>query len=414
MKGEKEKKPGLRRAVIGTTVLAMATVVTVCAHGAVRYPGDVNTDKQIDISDAVLLARYISEDPEAMLTRAGAENADANGDGEVDSNDVIMILRQIAKYVPMPPNPYEENPGGTDVTTVTTAASVTDVTDVTTVTDATDETTVTTTFEVTETQPVVTEPIKPELTADTVPYPLGVSISVLTGQTQPNEMLTVSYQIGNITFAIFADNPQDTTIAIAYQDNIVGYYMFCNEYTVPEGYRVSEYRDYFGLSDEERRAPDAGKLYAVLVLREDVSINFPDLTQRDDMSVLSKLNYYGTNGIRSNYGLDCLVWNDDLARLAFKHSTDMAENNFFGHTSFDGTTRSERMLNAGIDYHFGGENIDYGYIDPFEALNGWFNSADHRNNLLSTNYTNIGIGFAYNENSSYRYYGTQDFCSFFD
>lgn len=406
MKGEEARKLRLRRAVVATSVLAMATVVTLCAQGAGRYPGDVNTDKVIDISDAVLLSRYLSEDPEARLTRSGVENADVNGDGTTDFDDVIMLMRQIARYEPMPPNPYdEENTDGTVVTTVAT------VTTTYTATDAAAETTVT---ETTVTEPIVTEPVKPELTADSVPYPLGVSISVLTGETQPNEMLTVNYDIGNIIFAIFANNPQDTTIAIAYQDDIVGYYKFCESYTVPEGYRVSEYRDYFGLSDAERSQPGAGRLYAILVLREGVSINFPHLAQRDDLSVLAKLNYYGANGIRSNYGLECFTWNEDLARLARLHSVDMAQNNFFNHTSLDGTTRSQRMLNAGIDYHYGGENIDYGYVDPFDALNGWFNSADHRNNLLNVNYTNLGVGFAYNETSDYHYYGTQDFCSFFD
>lgn len=422
MKGEEARKLRLRRAVFATSLLAVATVVTLCAQGTVRYPGDVNTDKVIDVSDAVLLSRYISEDPEARLTRSGVENADVNGDGLTDSGDVIMLVRQIARFEPMPPNPYEtEDPEGTNVTTavsVTTTFAVTETTATeqtdpeTTVTEATaEETTVT---ETTETEPVVTEPVKPELTADTVPYPLGVSISVLTGETQPNEMLTVSYDIGNIIFAIFANDPLDTTIAIAYQDDIVGYYKFCESYTVPAGYRVSEYRDYFGLSEDERSQPGAGKLYAILALREDVSIDFPHLSQRNDLSVLSKLNYYGANGIRANYGLNCFVWNDDLARIARMHSTDMADNNFVSHTSSDGTTRKDRMLNAGIDYHYGGENVDYGYVDIFDALNGWFNSADHRNNLLNSNYTNLGVGFAYNENSEYRYYGTQDFCSFFD
>lgn len=387
MKDEKVRKRRLKRAVIGTAAFALATVVTVCANGSVRFPGDVDVNQVIDISDAVLLARYVLDDPTAMLTRAGVENADANSDGDIDSEDVLYIVRMVANQVPMS-QPGEPQPS------VTTAP-------------------------VTDTEPTYTEttaevPVQPQLTADAEAYPLGVSISVLTGQTPPNEMLTVNYDIGNIIYAIFANDPQETVIAMAYEDNIIGYYLFCEEYTVPEGYRVQEYRDYYGLSDEQKHQDGAGKLYAVLVTREDVGIEFTHLTQPNDLGVFAKLNFYGTNAIRASWGLNTFEWHGDLARIAQNHSLDMATNNFFEHTSYDGTTRKDRMLNAGIDYQYGGENIDYGYIDPFAALNGWFNSLEHRNNLLSEKYTHIGVGFAYGENSDYRYYGTQDFCAFFD
>ena len=71
------------------------------------------------------------------------------------------------------------------------------------------------------------------------------------------------------------------------------------------------------------------------------------------------------------------------------------------------------MLNAGIDYMSGGENIDRGQFDTFDAVDGWLGSDEHRENLLSTKFTHIGVGFAYNENADGYFYGTQDFCSFF-
>lgn len=390
MKDEKTRMLRLKRAVVGTAAFALATVVTVCANGSVRYPGDVTVDQLIDVSDAVLLARYLLEDPTALLSRAGVENADANSDGKVNSEDVIHIIRMVANQIPMT-QPGEEPPQVTETT-------------VTTVTET----------EYIYTETTATEPALPQLTADLEAYPLEVSISVLTGQTPPNEMLTVNYDIGNVTFAIFANDPRETAVAMAYQDNIIGYYLFCEEYTVPEGYRVQEFRDCVGLSDEQKHEDGAGTLYAVLITRKDVRIDFTHLTQKDDLGVFAKLNYYGTNAIRARWGVKPLEWNGDLARIAQNHSTDMATNNFFEHTSSDGTTRKDRMLNAGIDYQYGGENIDYGYVDPFSALNGWFNSLEHRNNLLSEKYTHIGVGFAYGESSEYRYYGTQDFCSFFD
>lgn len=336
-----------------------------------------------------------------MISRQGMTNADANQDQTIDDQDSLHILRMIAKQAPMPPNPYIETAPGketTAVTTETTAAE--DTTSVST-------TTVTTTVTSAETEPA-TEPAQSaasDFTADQAPYPLGVSISVLSGKTEPNEMLTVNYEIGNIIFAIFANDPKNTTVAIAYQDDIVGYYRICSEYTPPSGYSVREYRDEFN--------SETGELYAVTVLRADVSIRFDKLANRDDLEVLSKLNYYALNGLRARNGLSVLEWHPELAKIARAHSVDMAANNMFEHHSSDGTSRKDRMLNAGIDYMAGGENIDRGQFDTFDALDGWLGSDVHRENLLSTDFTHIGVGFAYNKDAEGYFYGTQDFCSFF-
>ncbi|MBR4201727.1 MAG: hypothetical protein IKQ91_10770 [Oscillospiraceae bacterium] len=411
MKSEKARKHRLHRAVVLTTMLALVTVVSVAVHGTVRYPGDVNTDKTIDVSDAVLLSRFIVGDS-INMSMAGFLNADVDGDGNYTVNDVLIIIRQIAGYLPLP-----EYPGDEQTTTApaeTTSASANETTAVFTETEpeSTETTAVTTAAETgTSAQPMQTKPLAPELTADSVSYPLGVSISVLTGKKQPNEMLTVSYEMGNIIFAIFADDPLDTTIAIAYQDNIVGYYKFCENYTVPEGYQL---REYFDTIQNGSESNEKGQMYAIFVMRDDISIDFPNLTDKNDFMVLSKLNYYGANGIRARYELPLLNWNPELAKLAQKHSADMADHNFVSHVGSDGVDRSDRMLNAGIDYEYGGENIDYGYRNIFDALNGWLNSNEHRQNMLNKKYTDLGVGFAYNENAEYCYYGTQDFCKFFD
>lgn len=61
--------------------------------------GDVNIDTEADISDAVLLARYIAEDRTANIPSAGQANADVNGDGLITHEDVTYLLRIIAKLV---------------------------------------------------------------------------------------------------------------------------------------------------------------------------------------------------------------------------------------------------------------------------------------------------------------------------
>ena len=61
--------------------------------------GDVNCDKAVDVSDAVLLARFIAEDPEADVSADGKLNADCDGKAGITGDDTTRILRYIAKLL---------------------------------------------------------------------------------------------------------------------------------------------------------------------------------------------------------------------------------------------------------------------------------------------------------------------------
>ncbi len=61
--------------------------------------GDANGDFVVDVSDAVLCARFCAENSTANITRQGVVNLDVNGDGNTDFNDTIEILRYIARLI---------------------------------------------------------------------------------------------------------------------------------------------------------------------------------------------------------------------------------------------------------------------------------------------------------------------------
>lgn len=61
--------------------------------------GNVNCKDGVDVADAVLLARYTAQDPDAHISDQGLRNADADGNGTVDSADVSTILMYIAKII---------------------------------------------------------------------------------------------------------------------------------------------------------------------------------------------------------------------------------------------------------------------------------------------------------------------------
>ncbi len=125
----------------------------------------------------------------------------------------------------------------------------------------------------------------------------------------------------------------------------------------------------------------------------------------------SKLNFHLTNAFRVYHGLNTLTWSGTAATAARLHSQDMADQNYFSHTSLDGRTPSERMAAQGIQWFFCGENIAAGYPSGFSVYNGWVNSSGHRTNMLQSYYTYLGVGGGYSASSTYGIYFTQDFYS---
>jgi hypothetical protein len=77
------------------------TVTTTTAKEEVKVSllGDVDLSGKVDVSDAVLLARFCAEDQAANVSAQGIANADTNQNGRPDTVDVIIILKVVAKLV---------------------------------------------------------------------------------------------------------------------------------------------------------------------------------------------------------------------------------------------------------------------------------------------------------------------------
>lgn len=122
------------------------------------------------------------------------------------------------------------------------------------------------------------------------------------------------------------------------------------------------------------------------------------------------------NQERSRKGLAPLKLNPQLTQSAQMHSQDMANHNFMGHNGSDGSSPFERMRHAGYQFLAASENVAAGYATPEAVMDGWMNEAPdasghrgHRENILSPNYHEIGIGYAFQQATQYRHYWTQDF-----
>ncbi|MEN2766564.1 CAP domain-containing protein [Ornithinibacillus xuwenensis] len=111
-----------------------------------------------------------------------------------------------------------------------------------------------------------------------------------------------------------------------------------------------------------------------------------------------------TNVIRHSFDKGTLTWEDNASEVAFLHSKDMSENNYFSHYSLNGDGLKERLEAKDINYFSAGENIAAQYVDAPAAVEGWLNSEGHRKALLHDDYTHLGVGV-------YRLYYTQNFLS---
>lgn len=112
------------------------------------------------------------------------------------------------------------------------------------------------------------------------------------------------------------------------------------------------------------------------------------------------------NAARSQHGLAPLLWDEQLAEVARRHSQDMRDRGFFDHVSPEGKNHADRMWEAGISFRASAENIAAGFSEPIDVHREWMNSPGHRQNILG-NYRYLGIGVCFG--GPYRAYYTQNF-----
>lgn len=96
---------------------------------------------------------------------------------------------------------------------------------------------------------------------------------------------------------------------------------------------------------------------------------------------------------RSKAGLKPLAENTALSNVARAKSVDMRDKGYFSHTSPTYGSPFDMMKKFGIKYSYAGENIAMGQKTPEEVMRGWMNSPGHRQNILSPNFTQIGVGY---------------------
>ena len=99
-----------------------------------------------------------------------------------------------------------------------------------------------------------------------------------------------------------------------------------------------------------------------------------------------------TNQNRAANGVGPVVLNTRLSQAAQAFAESMGNQNFFSHTSPNGSTAGDRITAAGYSWATYAENIGRGYVSASDVMNGWMNSSGHRTNILNGSLRELGVG----------------------
>jgi uncharacterized protein YkwD len=101
-----------------------------------------------------------------------------------------------------------------------------------------------------------------------------------------------------------------------------------------------------------------------------------------------------TNQQRQNNNLAPLTDNSELDQAAANKAADMFSKDYWAHNAPDGTTPWVFIKSAGYNYIYAGENLARGFNSASDVISAWMNSPEHRQNVLSPNYQNVGFAVA--------------------
>lgn len=120
------------------------------------------------------------------------------------------------------------------------------------------------------------------------------------------------------------------------------------------------------------------------------------------------------NQERAAFSLPPLKRNEELDQAARYHSTDLGQDNYFDHDTYDREGETLYFVCLWwqrIQSYYGGvraENIAAGYMTPEAVVAAWMGSSGHRQNILSSYSNEVGVGYFQGE-GGYSTYWTLDF-----
>jgi uncharacterized protein YkwD len=120
-----------------------------------------------------------------------------------------------------------------------------------------------------------------------------------------------------------------------------------------------------------------------------------------------------TNAARTQAGCAPLHSDPLLQRVANAHAQAMAGAGYFDHIDRAGLGVGERLLAAGYNYRWAGENISAGKDDIAAVFYWWMSSTGHRANIVKAEFSAMGLGHAYvaDDRLGFHHYWVQVFAA---
>lgn len=233
----------------------------------------------------------------------------------------------------------------------------------------------------------------------------------------PAEILSDIIALNRVEYYVYpSDYSRLTVFTVSRKQGVIGVYSVdptykivtseltvsynnVNDYEFSDGVYFKAYIDSLGTGD----------VYAFYATVDDNSLSMHPTT---NFRSCEKLNFHLVNSCRALNDAEPTKYSAEIGAVALAHSKDMADNNYFDHINLRGEAPIDRLKKADISFSLCGENIVAGYpMNIYDFNDAWYNSSGHRAIMLTKEFRKLGIGIAYNNNSEYLYYATQNYTS---
>ena len=368
-------------------VLFSFLIISSCNVYAAYTYGDIDNNGNVTAYDAAILLSYVLNPSGVDIADDILLIADVNSDNRLSAADCAEIMAKTLNSAYIMPIEKDQSTSGPSVEPTT--SSQTTVTTVETTTVSTTETTTESTtidlnsiysnghkFTIGSAESSLPDASTERITPDGIKwygydtdYLHYTRVGVFNGTVVKIVTYDTSVKYDGIHIGDMINNPSDSAIDYSYN-------------------RTTQSRLYIDPNDGNR-------VYSIMLTSRSYYTSSIDYNSKKSQALAMQIAD-DTNAFRAQLGLKDLIWNPVVASVAQYYAEYMAENSYFEHIDPEGNNPGDRLENAGLLYSYFGENIDAGYYNAEDSMNGWIRSSGHRTNLISENFTQIGVGTAYN------------------
>jgi uncharacterized protein YkwD len=104
--------------------------------------------------------------------------------------------------------------------------------------------------------------------------------------------------------------------------------------------------------------------------------------------------FYYSNLERSEREIKGLSMSGILSKAAQNKADDMAQKQYFGHIGPDNKEPWKWIEEENYSYLSAGENLAVNFFRPSNVIKAWMDSPSHRDNLLNSDFSEMGIGMS--------------------